>query len=207
MTEPAPRIEYFFDPSCPWTWMTSRWLTEAAGARGIPVEWRILSLEVLSEGNDVPEKYRPTMEAARGLHRVIAALRADGRNDLAGEVYTEFGRRFHHDQEPPSAALVTDVVKAAGAEEWTDAAGDDAWDAAIRESTDEAQGLAGPDVGSPVLAAGEPRRAAFGPLLSPPPSGEAAVEVLDHVLALIGQDGFFELKRGRTDGPQLGPRP
>jgi 2-hydroxychromene-2-carboxylate isomerase len=208
VTEPRlSRIEYFFDPSCPWTWMTSRWLTEAAGARDIPVEWRSLSLYVLNEGKDLPEKYKAPMEAARRVHRIIAALRAEGRNDLVAELYTEWGRRFHHDGEPGSDELVAEVAETAAVGKWADAADDETWDGDVRASTAEAQGLAGPDVGSPVIAMGEPRRGMFGPLLSPPPSGDAAVALLDHVAALVAQDGFWELKRGRTQEPQFGPRP
>jgi 2-hydroxychromene-2-carboxylate isomerase len=207
MTERPSRIEYFFEPFCPWTWMTSRWLTEASAATGIPVEWRSLSLGILNEDQDTPEEYRPLMEASRSVHRIIAALRADGRNDLVGELYTEWGRRFHHDQAEPSQELVREVAEAAGVEKWAAAADEASWDDDVRASTEEARQLAGPDVGSPVFVTGEPRRGVFGPLLSPPPSGAAAVAVLDHVIALVGQGGFWELKRGRTDGPQFGPRP
>ena len=187
--------------------MTSRWLTEAAGARDIDIQWRSLSLAVLNEDKDIPDEYRAPMETGRLVHRIIAALLAEGRNDLVGDLYTEWGRRFHHDAEAPSAALVSEVAEAAGVGKWASAADDTSWDEAVRASTSEAQQLAGPDVGSPVIAMGEPRRGMFGPLVSPPPTGDEAVSLLDHVVGLVGQDGFYELKRGRTDGPQFGPRP
>jgi len=118
VTDARPsRIEYFFDPACPWTWMTSRWLTDAAGQRGIPIEWRSLSLQVLNAGKEIPEQYLARMAAGHRVHRVIAALRADGRDDLVGDLYTEWGRRFHHDGEAPSAELVDKVASAVGAGE------------------------------------------------------------------------------------------
>lgn len=87
------RIEFFFDPGCPWTWATSRWLVDAAAARGIDVVWRNLSLGVLNEGRELSEHLRLTLPAGTAAHRLIAALMADGRNDLIGNFYTEYGRR------------------------------------------------------------------------------------------------------------------
>lgn len=200
-------IEFYFDPGCPWTWMTSRWLVDAASQRHIEIQWRSLSLGVLNEGNDVPEAYRAALAAGGAAHRVIAALLAAGRNDLVGAFYTEYGRRAYHDGEAPSIELVRTIADAAGAGEWSDAVDDAEWDAAVRESTHLAVGLAGPDVGSPVLAFGAPRTAIFGPIVSPPPTGADAVRLLDHVLDTAAIPGFFELKRGRVAGPHFGPRP
>lgn len=200
-------IEFYFDPGCPWTSMTSRWLVEAVGQRDIEIEWRSLSLGVLDESNEIPEAYRAALAAEGAAHRVIAALLAAGRNDLVGAFYTEYGRRTHHDGEAPSIDLVRIVADAAGAGEWSAAVEDAPWDAAVRESTHLAVGLAGPDVGSPVLAFGTPRTAIFGPIVSPPPHGADAARLLDHVLDVATIPGFHELKRGRVAGPQFGPRP
>lgn len=208
MTTALPdTIEFYFDPGCPWTWMTSRWLVDAAGQRNIEIEWRSLSLGVLNEGNEIPEAYRAAVAAGRAAHRVIAALLAAGRDDLVGEFYTEYGRRAHHDGEAPSIELVRSVADAVGAEDWADAVEDASWDAAVSESTHLAVGLAGPDVGSPVLAFGTPRTAIFGPIVSPPPRGDDAVRLLEHVIDAAAIPGFYELKRGRGAGPQFGPRP
>ncbi len=208
MTANSPTtVEFFFDPGCPWTWMTSRWLIDAADQRNIDIQWRSLSLGVLNAGRDIPEQYRSAMAAGTAAHRVIASLLAADRNDLVGEFYTEYGRRVFHDGTQPSVTLVRQAVEAVGAAAWADAVDDASWDEGITASTTLAVGLAGPDVGSPVLAFGEPRTAIFGPIVSPPPTGSDALRLLDHVLGSSVIPGFFELKRGRKSGPQFGPRP
>lgn len=206
MTTPT-NVTFFFDPACPWTWLTSRWLVDAAGQTGTFVHWRSLSLGVLNAGNEIPEAYRAPMEAAREVHRVIAALRADRRNDLVGLLYTEYGARTFHDGVPGSVELLREVLDAVGAGAWATAIGDERWDGEIASSTAEAVDLAGPDIGSPVLAWGDPVRGVFGPIVSPPPTGEDAVALLEHTIALRDLPGVYEVKRGRHEGPQFGPRP
>lgn len=158
-------IEFYFDPGCPWTSMTSRWLVEAAGQRDIEIEWRSLSLGVLDESNEIPEAYRAALDAGGAAHRVIAALLASGRNDLVGAFYTAYGRRTHRDGEAPSIDLVRIVADAAGAGEWSAAVEDAPWDAAVRESTHLAVGLAGPTSALP-----SSRSARRGPPSSAPSS-------------------------------------
>ncbi len=201
-------FQFFFDPVCPWTWMTSRWLVDAAEQTGATVEWHNLSLAVVNADREIPEQYRAAVQASIKAHRVIAALLADGEQGLVGDFYTEWGRRAHHDGVEPSATLVAEVAGAVGADRWAAAADDESWDAAIERSTAEGQELAGgDDVGSPVLAFGSPRVGVFGPIVSPPPEGAAAVALLDQVVAAASNPAFFELKRGRTGGPRMGPRP
>ncbi len=201
-------IEFFFDPACPWTWMTSRWLVDATARTGREIRWRNLSLAVINADREIPERYRAAVAAAGKAHRIIAAMRAEDRNDEIGNFYTEWGRRFHHDRVEPTAGLASAVAAASGAERWAAAADDDHWDAAVETSTKEGQELAGgSDIGSPVLAFGDPRIGVFGPIVSPPPSGDDAVALLDHVLAVASKPAFYELKRGRQSGPQFGPRP
>ena len=206
MTTPA-HVTFYFDPGCPWTWMTSRWLVDAAGQTGTYVEWRSLSLGVLNAGREIPEQYRAPMEAGKKVHRIVAALRAASRNDLIDALYTEYGRRTFHDGATPSTELLADVVQHVGAGEWAAAIEDGSWDSAVEASTNEAIELAGPDVGSPVLAWGEPRQGVFGPIVSPPPTGEAAVALLEHVVGVRELPGVYEIKRGRRSGPEFGPRP
>ncbi len=201
------RLTYYFDPACPWTWMTSRWLVDAAGQTGADIEWRNLSLAVVNVDREIPEQYRSAVEAGVRAHRVIAALRAEDRNHMVGEFYTEWGRRVHHDGREPSTTLAAEVAEAVGAGKWAPAADDESWDAEVKRSTDEGQALAGGDVGSPVLSFGSPAVGVFGPIVSPPPQGAEAVALLEHVTATIASPGFYELKRNRTAGPQLGPRP
>ncbi|MDO8362690.1 MAG: DsbA family protein [Actinomycetota bacterium] len=200
-------IEFFFDPGCPWTWATSRWLLEAAGARGIAVAYRNLSLAVLNEGREIPDHLRVRLVAGVAAHRVIAGLLADGRNDLVGELYAELGRRLHHDDEAPTVELVRDAARDSGAGSWAHLVDDTSWDAPVLESTRLAMSLAGPDVGSPILAFGEPRKGIFGPIVSPPPTGPEAQRLLDVVLLVAQCPGFYELKRGRSGPVVQGPRP
>ncbi len=135
-------------------------------------------------------------------------MRAEDRDDEIGAFYTEWGRQFHHDSVEPSAELARTVATASGAEQWAGAADDARWDADVEASTKEGQELAGgSDIGSPVIAFGEPRIGVFGPIVSPPPSGDDAVTLLDHVLAIASRPAFYELKRGRQGGPQFGRRP
>ena len=200
-------IEFYFDPACPWTWATSRWLIDAAADRQAEITWRSLSLGVLNAGREIPEQYRAGMQAGAIAHRLFAALRAEGRNDLIGAVYTELGRRLHHDRQPASRTLVIDAAAAAGAADWSTAFDDARWDADVEASTHEAVELAGPDVGSPVLAFDQPRVAVFGPLVSPPPEGAEATELFDLVVAAARTPAFLELKRGRRGPPSFGARP
>ena len=196
------RVEYYFDPACPWTWLTSRWLVDATRHRGIDVSWRSLSLAVVNEGR-IPERYADRVRTSARAHRLLAALRDANRNDLVGAVYTAIGTRVHDGGEDLTDDLVGEAATAAGAAEWLGACDDEAWDAAVNASTAEAIELAGPDVGSPVLAHGEPRVAMFGPILNTGPRGEAGARLLDLVLEAAEVDGFFELKRGRGEGPRL----
>ena len=199
---PVASVEYFFDPACPWTWLTSRWLVDAAPRRGIEITWRSLSLLVLNDGN-VPEQYAAPVRAAARAHRLFAALDDAGRNDLVGDVYAAVGTRAHDGGEGLADDLVREAAEAAGAGEWLPALDDERWDATVELSTKAAVDLAGPDVGSPVLVHGSPRVGVFGPIVNPGPRGEEGARLLDLVLATSEVDGFFELKRGRTGGPEL----
>ncbi|MEQ1700299.1 MAG: DsbA family protein [Ilumatobacteraceae bacterium] len=200
-------IHFYFDPGCPWTWATSRWLVDAAAERGLSIEWHSLSLAVLNEGRELNEHLRTSLPASTAAHRLMAALHAAGRSDLIAGFYTEYGRRMHHDKATPSSALVREIAAASGAGEWADAVDDTSWDDGIAASTREAMALAGPDVGSPIIAFGEPRVGVFGPIVSPPPTAEQAQRLLDVVLLVAQCPGFFEIKRGRSGPVQLGDRP
>jgi hypothetical protein len=195
-------LEFYFDPACPWTWLTSRWLVDAAPRRGRRVTWRSLSLWVLNEGK-VPEAYAGRVRSALLAHRLFAALTEAGRNDLVGAVYTAIGTRVHDGSEDLTPHLVREAAAAAGAGSWAAAIDDESWDAAVELSTKQAVDLAGPDVGSPVLAHGSPRVAMFGPIVNPGPRGEDGARLLDLALAAAQVGGLFELKRGRREGPSL----
>jgi 2-hydroxychromene-2-carboxylate isomerase len=200
-------VAFYFDPACPWTWNTSRWLIEVARARGLAVEWRPLSLSVLHAGENIPEQYRGAMEAGHAALRIVAALQATGRHDAIGELYTEFGRRMFYDGAHASAALAADAAEAVGLGDVASAAASASYDAAVEASTREGMDLAGPDVGSPVIVAGEGIRAFHGPIVSPPPTGDDALRLWDALTALARIPSFYELKHGRRGGTRFGPRP
>jgi hypothetical protein len=199
---PAATLHFYFDPFCPWTWMSSRWLVDAAPRRGAAVTWRPLSLLVLQDG-DPPEHRADGLRQSARVLRVIAALGADGRNDLAGAVYEAVGTLTFQADAKLSADLAVRAVEEAGASDWRAALDDVALDDPVARSTREALALAGPDVGSPVLAFGEPRVGFSGPVVSPGPRGEDGARLLDLVLAAGEVPGFFELKRGRSQPPAL----
>jgi 2-hydroxychromene-2-carboxylate isomerase len=205
MTDSA--VAFYFDPACPWTWNTSRWLVDVARARRLTVDWRPLSLTVLNAGREIPAQYRAPMEVGHATLRVVAALRAAGRQDLIGDLYTEVGRRLFYDQAAPSMDLVTGAAEAVGAGDLAGAATDTSLDATVEASTQEAIKLGGPDVGSPVLVVGQGGRGFHGPIVSPPPSGEDALRLWDAVATFSEIGGAYEIKHGREGGVAFGPRP
>ena len=205
-------VEYSFDPFCPWTWLTSRWLVDAAAQRDVRVAWRPLSLLVLS-GGQMPEEYLGGVTASHRVLRVVAALYADGRHDDAGRYYAAIGRLTHDAGERLTDALADRALTEAGLDDLAPVLDDTTWDAAVDTATKEAVDLAGPDVGSPVMSwsatvgsgpdAPTQRVAFHGPIVSPGPRGEDAARLLDAVLLAGATPGFFELKRGRDAPPSL----
>jgi hypothetical protein len=193
------RIDAWFDPHCPWTWATSRWLVGCAHDRGVEVRWHPFSLTILRD--------KPVGPALRAL-RVVAAVRAQ--DELAvGPLYTELGRRIHHDGEQADADL-GGALAAVGVEpEVAAAADDESWDDAIRASMAEAKALVGDDVGLPILAIddGDGPTGASGPILAAMPTGDEALQLFDAWGAILRVPGFAELKRSRTGPPPHPERP
>jgi hypothetical protein len=203
----AQTVQFFFDPTCPWTWLTSRWLVEVSAQAGFSIDWRSLSLALLNADREVPEQYRAPMEAGKGALRLVEAARQAGRSEEVGRFYTDLGARLHHDDAEATVALVTEVAGAAGLGDLAGAVTDTSWDDLLASSLKEARDLAGPDVGSPVLVPPGATFGFFGPIVSPPPTGAEASALWEIVTASVKLPAFYELKRGRTTGPQLGTRP
>ncbi len=199
-------VTFYFDPVCPWTWATSRWLLAAAEQRGLDIRWRTFSLGVMNKDKplpaflDTPEFKAKIALAAKAL-KVVEAGVAAGDNDAVGRFYTEWGARFHEAEEEPTQALLEAAADAAGVTHLLTAADDDGLDDATAASLEEALQLAGPDVGSPVLHLDGSERGTFGPIVSPPPRGEEAGRLWDGVVALATIGSFYELKRGRSGPP------
>jgi hypothetical protein len=182
---------YFFDPVCPFTWRTSRWLVSVAPERDVTIRWRAFSLSILN-GDNVPDEYKPMMEASTRALRLVEALRADHRDEVTGAFYTEVGTRTHEAGKPLTDDIVVASAEAAGVE-------DPSWDEAVRESHEAGFASAGPDIGSPVLLIEGSARGVHGPILSldGTPPREEALAIWDAVVPLARSTAFFELKRGR----------
>ena len=193
-------VEMWFDPVCPWAWMTSRWLMEVEAVRDIEVTWSQMSLSVLNDGRDLPEDYREMLDRAWTPVRVIAAARKAHGHEVTKPLYDAIGTRLHLEQEKDfrvaTAAALAEVGLPA---ELIEAADGQEHDDFLRESHDRAIGLVGDDVGTPVISVGDV--AFFGPVVSPAPKGEAAGRLFDGCVLVAGTDGFFELKRTRTRDP------
>ncbi|WP_238014763.1 DsbA family protein [Dactylosporangium sp. AC04546] len=190
---------FWFDPSCPFTWRTSRWIRDTAARRGETVRWRFLSLAILNEGRDgVPERFRTAHAAALRALRVLAAADEQHGQEAVDALYTQLGARVHDRDEPLSSETIAAAVAAAGLPAGLSAAADDtAHDKAVRESHDDAQARVGTESGSPVLAVGD-GPAFFGPVLVPVPQGADADRLLDALRLLSQVPQFSELKRGRN---------
>jgi 2-hydroxychromene-2-carboxylate isomerase len=199
-------VEFFFDPGCPWTWVTSRWLVGVAPKRCVVIRWRSLSLAVINRDSAMPAEYSAKRQAAVSALRIVEALRADGCNDEIGAFYTALGARWFHDGEQRSPETVGAIAAEAGFADYAAAGDDPGWDAALEASVEEALARAGPGLGSPIIAIGD-EPAIFGPVVAPPPEGEDALRLFDVVCAACRLPGFYELKRGRSGRPDLGPRP
>ncbi|TMR01158.1 DsbA family protein [Actinomadura soli] len=188
MTETA---DIWFDPSCPYTWITSRWLLEVAEVRPIEPRWHVLGLAALNEGRDDDPEGDP--EGYLWIPaRVCAAVAGKAGHQALGRFYTALGTRFHERGEM-EARTFTDALTDAGLPEELAAAAESAeYDDAIRASTAEGIGRVGPHIGTPVIAVGE--KAFFGPVMSRIPRGEDAGRLWDATLVVAAVPGFHELK-------------
>jgi hypothetical protein len=196
--------DFWFDPLCPWAWMTSRWMLEVEKVRPVRVRWHVMSLAVLNEGRELPPEYVAMMARAWApVRTVIAAQQAHG-DEVVGPLYTEMGTRIHPGGQDLEVA-VAQAVRALGLDESLIAAGSsDEFDEALRASHQEGISLVGEDVGTPVIAVPGPdgeRVAFFGPVVCPTPRAEAAGRLWDGTLLVAATPGFYELKRTRTVSP------
>ncbi|MFI6512077.1 disulfide bond formation protein DsbA [Streptosporangium sp. NPDC050855] len=205
MTERTP-VDLWFDPFCPWAWMTSRWLLEVQKVRPIEPRWHIMSLTVLNEDKDVPESYRAQIADAMGPVRVVAAVQAKYDSETVGRLYTELGVRFHDQNRKGGDTLretVEEALEAAGLDrDFADAMDSTEYDQVVRASHADGIDRVGQEVGTPVISV--EGVSFFGPVISPAPKGEEAGRLWDGVVLVAGTDGFFELKRSRTRSPIFG---
>jgi len=188
---------YFFDPACPFTWRTSRWLVGVAPERDVTLHWRAFSLSILN-GDNVPDQYKPMMAASSRALRLVEALRADHRDETIATFYTELGNRTFEAGEALTDEIVVAAAEAAGVPDPKTVLDDESWDEAVRTSHELAFGSAGPDIGSPVLLIEGAGRGVHGPIIDEVPGREEALAIWDAVVPLAQSDTFFELKRGRS---------
>jgi hypothetical protein len=195
-------VSLWFDPICPFCWMTSRWLLSVSDERDLRIDWRSISL-LLKNDPPADDEHRPKLERTHGMLRVVESVRAAGDGERVGELYTELGRRIHHD-EAFDFDLVP-ILEGLGLATGHAAAAEDAsFDKAIQSSMDEGIALTGDDVGTPLIAldAGEGRVGFFGPALTTFPDGETGLRLWDGLVAFAGVPGFSELKTKRRGSPK-----
>lgn len=199
-------VDMWFDPICPWAWMTSRWLLEVEKVRPVEIRFNVMSLSVLNEGRELPEQYQELMAKGWGPVRVcVAAAEAAGPQVLR-DLYTALGTRIHLRQYELDEKLFREALTEVGLDpELAAAAGTAERDEALRASHNAGMKPVGTDVGTPVIHAPGPEAgetvAFFGPVVTPAPKGEAAGKLWDGVLLVAGTPGFYELKRSRDLGP------
>ncbi len=199
-TSPPDTADFWFDPICPWAWISSRWMLEVERVRDVRVRWHVMSLAYLNADRELPDDYRKRMDEAWGPVRVvIAAVEAHG-DHVALPLYTALGNRFHLQARPKDRATVEEALAEVGLPtELADAMASDSYDETLRKSHHAGMDQVGFEVGTPVISVDGV--AFFGPVVSPVPRGEDAGRLWDGVLLVAGTDGFFELKRSRTRDP------
>ena len=202
MTQPhvTPVVDFWFDPACPWAWLTSRWMDEVALVRDVDVRWHVMSLAVLNEGRDLPEDYRTFLDQAWGPVRVIVAAAELHGEKYIKALYDAMGTRRHPGGRSDTAAIIAESLAEVGLPAELAASADSAeFDAALRASHAAGIGLVGEDVGTPVVAIDGV--GFFGPVITPAPRGEVAGRLWDGLALMTSVPGFYELKRTRTAGP------
>jgi hypothetical protein len=206
---PGPQREdvpFWFDPLCPWAWITSRWLLEVEQVRPVHADWRIMSLAYLNliqrEGAGLSADYLELMRKAWGPVRVCSAAAERHGRHVLGPLYTAIGTRLHNQRRRDDPAVITEALAETGLHgSLAEAATSTDFDQLIKDSHNEAFNEVGPDVGTPVLRiAGT---ALFGPVITPAPRGEAAGQLWDGLMMIARTDGFFELKRSRDRKPSF----
>lgn len=205
------RVEFYVDPSCPWAWITSRWIKEVAPHRDLDVVWESYCLEIRDDygaAPTVPEARRAAVIAAHAeshrMLRIFEAVDADLGGDAVDRLYTEWGAHFFHRDAPTGDDLLTRCLDAAGLERsYLEAAGQEKWDQPILESMAVAYAFAGEKTQTPaIVVRSEPPHGFKGPVMAPAPTGEAALRMWDALVTLSAEPGFFEMTRARVNPPR-----
>jgi predicted DsbA family dithiol-disulfide isomerase len=194
------QVDIWVDPLCPWAWITSRWLLDAATVRDLDITFHVMSLAVLNDGKELSPQYIELLKKAWGPVRVLIAAEERHGNKVVEPLYSAMGTRYHVGGDKDLDAVVLGALEDVGLEvDLAEAAKSEEFDEALRESHHAGMGPVGYEVGTPVLHIGDV--AIFCPVITPAPKGEAAGKLWDGVLLVMSTPGFYELKRSRTDEP------
>ena len=200
-------VQFYFDPGCPWTWITSRWLVEVAQHRDLQITWQLFSLRYHNKDNPGYDWIRQVLEDQHPAMRILAATKQHHGNAAVDKLYTTLGTWIHHDDDEHLTRL-PEVIAAAGLPaDIIEAGSDEKWDAVIEESTRSTYDIIGKEAGVPIVVVDGIETTYFGPVLSPAPTGDEALRLWDAYLLLGSIRGVYEIKRTREVGPLLPPRP
>ncbi len=220
----AHDLDFFFDPVCPWAWITSRWVTEVVNQTDYQVDWKFISLWVVNKDRDYEADFPPYYPSVHGLGfdllKVCAATRATDGNAAVANLYTELGTRIHTNGLSASIAknlevdvtqlrrtLITESISSCGLNpDLADAADDDSYDKIVQSETELALSRTGKDVGTPILTFTpdtDTENSLFGPVMATIPRGAEAVRLWDAVRTMAAVPGFAELKRSLRSTPSF----
>lgn len=196
-------VDFWFDPACPWAWVTSRWMLEVEQVRPVSTRWHVMSLAVLNESRcDLPEQYRERLQHTWGPVRVCVAAELQHGREVLLPLYTALGTRIHLQQRREPQIVEEALAEAGLPTELAAAATTAAYDEKVRASHHEGMDPVGYEVGTPVIHV--EGTAFFGPVVTPAPRGQDAGRLWDGVRLVTGTTGFYELKRTRDRRPSFG---
>ena len=210
MVDVQDSVDFYWDPVCPWCWITSRWMMDVGRQKQIHVNWKLFSLKIINKDRDILDHFKILHQIGLRALRVAAAVSQEYGNDGLAKLYTVMGTRYHHDNEDIDVPdILEEILNACGfPTHLADAADSHDWDKMIKADMDQAIAKVGKDVGVPLIVLDDGNGPGFfGPVFSPAPTGKPAVALWDAIIIAGRTPGFFELKRTRETDPIFGERP